>query len=83
MGLDMNQTKITAGEIPMIGASEMCSLHIGWISPDPKNSTPEAVEGINVSDYFDSVGRYKGADEKGVEPIFREMTKEEIEEYLR
>ncbi len=45
----------------------------GWTSPDPKDSAPDVVEGYHVDYYFDSEGRYKGADEFGVEPIFESI----------
>lgn len=75
-------SQIKKGEIPIIGVNAMCAMHTGWTSPDPQHSTPDAVQGYNVSDYFDSNGAYKGADEFGVEPTFREMTDEEIAEYI-
>lgn len=75
-------TKIEKGQIPHIGASGMRTLFTGWTSPDPANCAPDVVEGYHVDNYFDSQGRYKGADEFGVEPTFREMTHEEISEYL-
>lgn len=39
----------------------------GWTEGDGSGS-----DGYNVSDYFDSAGRYLGPDEHGIEPIFAE-----------
>jgi hypothetical protein len=40
---------------------------IGWTAGDGSGS-----EGYNVADYFDATGRYLGADDHGIEPIFAE-----------
>lgn len=61
----------------MIGVSAMCEMCIGWTKGDGTGN-----EGYNVADYFDSRGQYLGPDEHGIEPIFREMTEDEVKEYL-
>ena len=68
------------GEKPIIGVKAMCELFIGWKIPDPKN--PPCTDGYNVENYFDRHGCYRGPDYLGVEPVFRDLTKEEIKEYL-
>ena len=65
------------GDLPMIGAAAMCEMCIGWTGGDGTGH-----EGYNVSYYFDSLGRYLGPDERGIEPIFRDMTEDEVKEYL-
>lgn len=74
--------QLKTGDMPIIGVSAMCSLFTGWTAPDPADCAPDVLEGYNVGDYFDAQGRYKGPDEFGVEPTFREMTDEEAAEYL-
>jgi hypothetical protein len=66
-----------AGDLPLIGAAVMCDLCVGWTEGDGSGH-----EGYNVADYFDFQGRYKGPDEHGIEPIFREMTPDEVSEYF-
>ena len=41
-------------------------VHTGWT---PNRDTADQC-GVNVLDYFDSSGKFLGADENGVEPIF-------------
>lgn len=77
--MNTNNDKLKAGDIPMIGVAAQCRLFIGWTATDPADCTPDVVEGYHVDDYFDTQGRYKGPDKHGVEPVFREMSAEEIE----
>ena len=73
----MNQTKLKAGDRPMIGVDSMIDLAIGWTEGDGTGH-----DGYNVADYFDSRGCYRGPDAHGIEPIFREMSEDEVNEYL-
>ncbi len=74
----MSENQPKPGDLCMLGEAFMRECHIGWTAGDGSSH-----EGYNVGDYFDSLNRYKGPDEHGIEPIFREMTVEECAEYLK
>ena len=76
------QIKMKAGDLPMIGLSGLRELFVGWTAPDQKDCVSDVVEGYHLDDYFDEQGRYKGPDQYGVEPEFREMTEDEVSCYF-
>lgn len=67
------------GMRPGIGVRGQCELCTGWAKNGEKIDAPS---GYNVSDFFNKFGKYLGPDIFEIEPIFREMTQEEIDEYL-
>lgn len=69
--------KLTKGQHPTIGMHHMQSLLTGWTAGDGSGH-----EGYHVIDFFDSRGAYRGPDESGIEPIFRDMTDDETKDYL-
>lgn len=72
----MSTQKLQAGDTPAIGVEAMVDLCIGWTEGDGTGH-----EGYNAADYFNSRGQYKGPDEHGIEPIFRDLTDEEASHY--
>ncbi len=45
--------------------------HVGWTVGDGSGN-----EGYNWQDYFDPIGRYRGPDQHGIEPMFLKIADE-------
>lgn len=66
--------KLNTGDLYMGGVTALCGMFSHWTAPNAADCAPDVVEGYSVKDYFDALGRYKGPDEHGVEPVFTDLS---------
>lgn len=66
------------GDIITIETLALCKLCTGW---EQNGKAIDAPEGYHVAYYVNPMGVYNGPDRFGIEPIFRDMTPEELHEY--